>query len=88
MPVIIGAAAYPEGLLDTLQEAGLKVVAVDALRLAEQAGNTRTVNTALMGALARQMAIDEAVMLRTLARIVPAKTVEVNQTAFRLGYEG
>ena len=41
-----------------------------------------------MGALARQMAIGEEAMLRTLARIVPAKPVEVNQTAFRLGYEG
>lgn len=88
MPVITGAAAYPEGLLDTLQEAGLKVVAVDALRLAEQAGNARTVNTALMGALARQMEVPQEVMLRTLARIVPEKTVEVNQAAFCLGYEG
>ena len=88
MPVITGAAEYPEDLMDTLANAGLKVVAVDALALAKKAGNARTVNTALMGALACQMEVPEEMMLETLARIVPAKTIEVNQTAFRLGYEG
>jgi len=88
MPVITGAAEYPAGLMDTLTEAGLKVVAVDALALALKAGNARAVNTALMGALARQMNMPEEMMLDTLSRIVPAKTIEVNRAAFRLGYEG
>jgi indolepyruvate ferredoxin oxidoreductase beta subunit len=87
MPVIIGAAAYPEGLLDKLREAGLKVVALDALALAQKAGNVRAVNTALMGALAREMGLEEQTGMDTLAKIVPAKTVEVNKKAFKLGYE-
>ena len=63
-------------------------LAVDALALALKAGNARAVNTALMGALARQMNMPEDMMLETLSRIVPAKTIEVNRAAFRLGYEG
>lgn len=38
MPVIMGNAAYPEGILDTIRGMGIEVDAVDALSLAEQAG--------------------------------------------------
>lgn len=86
MPVITGAAEYPEGLTDRLEQAGLKVIAVDALALALQAGNARAVNTALIGALAKQMELDEETVLNVLGSVVPAKSVEVNKAAFRLGY--
>ena len=87
MPVITGSVAYPDELLEKMRTAGLKVVAVDALELAREAGNVRAVNTALMGALAREMNLEEQMVLDTLAHIVPAKTVAVNEKAFRLGFE-
>ena len=37
MPVITGAAAYPEGLAEKLRESGAKVDALDCLALAERA---------------------------------------------------
>ena len=55
MPVIIGAAEYPENLEDKLRAAGADLVAVDALKLAEEAGSAKASNVVLMGVLAARM---------------------------------
>ena len=52
MPVITGAAEYPEDLVGKLRAAGADLVAVDALSLAEQAGTAKASNVVLMGVLA------------------------------------
>ena len=39
MPVIAGTTAYPEGLVEKMEEAGAKVDAIDALAIAEEAGS-------------------------------------------------
>lgn len=49
MPVITGAAEYPEGLIEKLTTAGARVDAKDFLALAEEAGSSKAVNIALMG---------------------------------------
>lgn len=49
MPVITGAAKYPENLIEKMQEKGIDVTAVDALSLAEEAGNAKASNVVLMG---------------------------------------
>ena len=48
MPVITGAASYPEDLVEKLQESGVDVTAIDALPLAEEAGSSKAVNVVLM----------------------------------------
>ncbi len=47
MPVVIGSAQYPEGVLEALEETGVKVNAVDALDFAVQAGSAKAVNVVL-----------------------------------------
>ena len=44
MPVIIGAAEYPENLVEKMLSAGIDLDAIDALSLAEQAGSSIAVN--------------------------------------------
>ena len=44
MPVITGARKYPEDILDELNARAGKVVAVDALAVAEELGELRSVN--------------------------------------------
>lgn len=41
MPVITGAAVYPDGILSKLSEAGVDVTAIDALQLAVEAGSLK-----------------------------------------------
>ena len=65
----------------------LELLIFPALALAEKAGNARTVNTALMGALARRMEVPVETWLEAIADCVPPKTIEINKTAFLLGYE-
>ena len=85
MPVITGAAEYPQGLAEQMKAAGLSVDAIDALALAQQAGSAKAVNIVLMGHLSRYFDFTEEEWLETIEKCVPAKFLELNKTAFRLG---
>ena len=85
MPVVIGAAEYPENLVQKMENAGIDVDAFDALRLAEQAGSSKAVNIVLMGHLSRNFDFTEAEWLEAIEQSVPAKFLELNKKAFTLG---
>ena len=53
MPVITGAAEYPDGIIDKIKDKGINIIAVDALSAAEKAGSSRAVNVVLMGVLSK-----------------------------------
>lgn len=85
MPVITGAAQYPENLVEKMKAAGAKVDALDCLALAEQAGSSKAVNIVLMGRLSHYFGIDEARWLSAIEAVVPPKFLELNKRAFALG---
>ena len=85
LPVIIGAAEYPQGLAEQMLNAGLDVDAFDALALAEQAGSSKAVNIVLMGHLSRYFDFTEEEWMEAIEKSVPAKFLELNKTAFKLG---
>ena len=87
MPVITGAMEYPEGLLEAMAEKGLRVDAIDALSLAEKAGSSKAVNLVLMGRLSKYFDFGDDVWQEAIEACVPAKFLELNQRAFRLGRE-
>ena len=85
MPVIIGAAEYPEDLEGKMKAAGIDLDALDALTLAEQAGSSKAVNLVLMGRLSKYFDFTEEEWLQAIEASVPAKFLEMNKTAFKLG---
>lgn len=88
MPVITGAIKYPENLVEKMEALGAKVDAIDALKLAEEAGSSKAVNLVLMGRLSRyfdSLGIDEAAWIRAIEACVPPKFLELNKKAFALG---
>ena len=87
MPVIIGAAEYPQDLLAKMQEAGIDVDALDALTLAEQAGSSKAVNLVLMGRLSKYFDITPEEWLEAIEASVPPKFLEMNKKAFNLGLD-
>ena len=88
MPVITGAAEYPEDIVAKLLAAGAKVDAEDFLAVAERAGSAKTVNIALMGRFSRYLPeIEEETWLEPLKASVPEKFLEMNLRAFKLGRE-
>lgn len=85
MPVITGAAVYPQGLVDKMKAAGAKVDAIDCLSLAEQAGSSKAVNLVLMGRLSHYFDATEDEWKEAIRECVPAKFLEMNLKAFELG---
>lgn len=85
MPVVIGAAAYPEHILETLRKK-YKVLAVDATAEAKKLGNPRVFNTIILGVAAQHMQFSKEEWLQVIADTVPPKTIAINQTAFLTGY--
>lgn len=85
MPVITGAAEYPDGLVADIASKA-KVIAIDALSLSLEAGSAKAVNVVLIGVLARSSDISKEVWIQTIKDTVPAKFLELNLKAFELGY--
>jgi len=85
MPVITGAAKYPENLVDKMVSTGAKVDAFDALALAEKAGSSKAVNIVLMGRLSKYFPFPKEAWIRALKETVPEKFLELNLRAFESG---
>lgn len=85
MPVITGAAEYPENIAEKIAEkADIKVI--DALSLAKDAGNIKAVNVVLIGVMARSTDIEYEKWIETIKSTVPEKFLDINLKAFDLGY--
>jgi len=89
MSASVGDAVYPprEAILAALEERAGRVVAVDGLDLAGQAGTVRAVNTVVLGALSALLDTPPEVWEEAIVRRVPSRYADVNRTAFRLGRE-
>lgn len=85
MPVITGAAQYPEDIAAKIKAMGIQVTAVDALGLAEQAGNAKASNVVLMGVVSAQTEFEEQLWQNAIEQCVPPKFMELNKKAFELG---
>lgn len=85
MPVITGAAQYPEDIAAKIKAMGIQVTAVDALGLAEQAGNAKASNVVLMGVVSAQTEFEEQLWQNAIEQCVPPKFLELNKKAFELG---
>ena len=85
MPVIIGAAQYPEKLVEKIRACGAKIDAMDCLALAEQAGSAKAVNLVLLGRLSHYFDLPEEAWMKSIEANVPAKFLEMNKKAFALG---
>ncbi len=86
MPVITGAAEYPEGVLEDLKARGFSVDDFDALTPALEAGSAKAVNIVLMGHFAAQSGIPKERWTAALEKTVPPKFLEMNRRAFEAGY--
>lgn len=84
--VITGAAEYPHGVLDDLVSSGVDVDALNALELAQKAGSAKAVNIVLLGRLAKYFDLPKEKWISAIEKTVNPKFIEMNKTAFELGY--
>ena len=82
MPVITGAAKYPEEIDEKIRALGIKLVAEDAAAIAAEAGSEKAANVALIGLAAHVLGFDADVLRKAVEDCVPAKAREINLRAF------
>ena len=85
MPVITGAAEYPENILENLREK-YRVFSIDAMAKAEELGNTRVFNTVVLGMAARHMNYSKEQWVEVIKSKVPPMTIDINLAGFEAGY--
>lgn len=85
MPVVTGAAEYPEDLVAKLKATGARVDAMDCVALAEEAGSVKAVNLVLLGRLSHYFDFPDEAWQKAIAACVPPKFLEINKKAFELG---
>lgn len=84
MTVVIGAARYPENILDTLAET-YQLYTVDAMEEAKKLGNSRVFNLIVLGMTAQHMDFTMEQWHDVIRNTVPPKTVDINLKAFEIG---
>ncbi len=85
MTVTIGAKSYPEGILENLSKSH-KVYSLDAGKLALELGNSKVLNSVILGFASSHIGFDKEAWLSVIENTVPPKTVEINKAAFECGY--
>ncbi len=85
MPVITGAMAYPDAIVEKLRENGARIIAADALAMATEAGSAKSVNVVLIGILSALTDFAEEVWQQALVDCVKPRFLELNRIAFSLG---
>ena len=86
MTVVIGAAQYPEGIIEKLS-ANHTVHTIDGLAVAKKLGNSKVLNTVVLGLAAKHIGFAEEEWIEILKSTVPPKTIDINVLAFKAGYE-
>ena len=86
MTVVIGAKTYPEGILENLSKAHT-VYSIDAGKIARELGNSKVLNSVVLGLAAKHIGFTEEEWLNVVKSTVPPKTVDINTLAFKSGYQ-
>ena len=84
MPVVIGSASYPEGILEELGKTH-KVYAVNATEESKRLGNPKVFNMIVLVVAAQHMDLSKEDWYRVIENTVPPKTIDSNGKAFDTG---
>ena len=83
--VSTGKFSYPDELEKKIREKVEKTIIVDAFDIAAKLGNTRLVNTILLGVMSNSIDLEEEKWLEVIERMAPKGTGEINKKAFLEG---
>lgn len=89
--VVLGESKYPdlETIMNLLSVTGVKVVTLDATRIASDAGNKRTTNMVMLGALfgSGRVPIRVETIKSVISERFGVRVAQLNHKAFDLGYD-
>ncbi|MGQ9706424.1 MAG: indolepyruvate oxidoreductase subunit beta [bacterium] len=85
--VASGREKYPDFIEDKFKEWGEQAMLIDAFDIAKGLGDTRTVNTIMIGALSKLLDIEEDIWKKAIEKYIKPKYLELNIRAFEMGRE-
>ena len=85
MPVITGAASYPDDPVGEMKSQGAKVIAVDASGIGLEKGDARAANLVLLGVLSQALDCSEEAWLEAMRESIRPQFFAMNQEAFYAG---
>ncbi len=85
MPVVTGAAVYPENIAGRIAGLGVDADIFDALTLARAAGSAKAVNIVLLGRFSRYFDFSPEAWDAALNDVIPARFLAMNLKAFESG---
>jgi len=89
MPIIMGVAKYPEGIIEDLTSKA-DVSVLQAGKMAIERGNSKTMNLILLGALVKAMGLADHPEIdweQVIRSNLKPEYAEINVLAFRLGLD-
>lgn len=84
MVTLNGKVRYPENIIDELSKQ-VKTYRIDATKIATNLGNPKAMNIVMLGALVKQMNLQNLDFYKAIKENVKPKFVELNLEAFYLG---
>lgn len=85
LPVLIGAAVYPDDAIEQLREKVENLKVVNATKIAEELGNAKAQNIVLLGTLIKATGLTNLDWESVLKDIIPPKFYELNIEAMKKG---
>jgi indolepyruvate ferredoxin oxidoreductase, beta subunit len=82
LTVFFADIPYPKDVADICRKKTDKIIKIDGIRITEELGNPRILNTIMLGALSKYLQFEEKYWLKAIEGRVPAKTFELNKKAF------
>jgi len=83
-PILAGQFDYPAGIIDILKSK-IDTIAIKAIDIAEELGNSRTMNVVLFGALIAAIGLTDIDWEAVIASTVKKAFIDVNISAYRAG---
>lgn len=83
-PILMGNADYPEGVIEKIKEK-VDTNVLDAGNIAEELGNSKTMNIVLLGALVKAMGLTDIDWEKAIKESVKEQFVDINIKAFNAG---
>ena len=86
MTVVIGAAQYPESVIENLSLNHV-VYSIDGDKAVSELGNPKVLNTVVLGLAAKHIGFSQEEWIDVISKTVPQKTIGINVAAFKNGYQ-
>lgn len=85
LPVLTGAAAYPDNVNDELKAKVKNLLMISSNKIAEELGNVKAQNIVLLGVIVKAIGMEEYDWDKVSCQFIPEKLQELNLKAFKRG---